>query len=96
MSELWDTRIGGWGARLFFGTSVDVGEPSGDEFVLGKAMLRGRGLLTSTGEAGALTVTAFKEQTSNQNMIRGLLPNNIVDINQWQTKVNNPPSEYFK
>lgn len=73
-----------------------VGEPSGDEFELGKAMLRGRGLLTSTGEAGALAVIAFKEQTSNQNMIRGLFPNNIVHVDQWQTKVNKPPSEHFR
>lgn len=69
--QLWDSRTGGWGARLFLGTSLSiVGEPSGDEFELGKAMLSGRGLLTSTGEAGALAVIAFKEQTSNQNMIR--------------------------
>lgn len=51
-----------------------MGELSGEEYVLGKAMLSGRGLLTSTGEAGALAVTAFKEQTSNQNMIRGVFP----------------------
>ena len=59
-----------------------VEDVSGDEFELGKAMLSGRGLLTSTGEAGALAVVAFKEQTPNQNMIRGLFPNNIVDVNQ--------------
>lgn len=59
-----------------------VGEPSGGELELGKAMLSGRGLLTSTGEAGALAVVAFKEQTSNQDMIRGPLPNNTVNINQ--------------
>lgn len=47
-----------------------VGEPSGDELELGKAMLSGRGLLTSTGEAGALAVVGFKDQTSNQNMIK--------------------------
>lgn len=93
---LWDTRIGGWGARLFFGVSVGlVGELSGDKFVLGRAMLSGRGLLTSTGEAGALAVVGFKEQISNQNMIRGLFPNNIVHVNQWQTKVNKPPSESY-
>lgn len=51
-----------------------VGELNGDELELGKAMLRGRGLLTSTGDAGALAVVAFKEQTSNQNMISGLVP----------------------
>lgn len=33
-------------------------------------MLSGRGLLTSTGEAGALTAVSFKEQTTNQDMIR--------------------------
>lgn len=59
-------------------------------------MLRGRGLLTSTGDAGALAVVAFKAQTSNQNMIGGLFPNNIVQVNQWQTKVNKPPSEHLK
>lgn len=59
-------------------------------------MLSGRGLLTSTGEAGALAVVAFKEQTSNQDMIRGPLPNNTVHINQWPTKVNKPPSEHVK
>lgn len=73
-----------------------VGELSGDEFELGKAMLSGRGLLTSTGEAGALAVVAFKEQTSNQHMIRGPFPNNKVQVNQWQTKVNKPPSEHLK
>lgn len=89
--------IGGWGARLFFGTSPgSVGEPSGDELVLGKAMLRGRGLLTSTGEAGALAVVAFKEQTPNQDMIRGLFPNNRVHVNQWQAKVNKPPSDHLE
>ena len=72
----WETRTGGWGARLFFGTSVRTEwEPTIDEFELGKAMLSGRGLLASTGEAGALTVIAFKEQTPNQNTIRGLFPN---------------------
>lgn len=95
--QLWDTRSGGWGARLFFGTSVgSVVELYKDELELGKAMLRGRGLITSTGEAGALAVVAFKEQTPNQNMIRGLFPNNIVHVNQWRAKVNKPPSEHFK
>lgn len=79
---LGDTRVGGGGARLFFGTSVGiVGEPSGDELELGKAILSGRGLLTSTGEAGALAVVGFKEQTTNQNLIRGQFPNSTVNIN---------------
>lgn len=73
-----------------------MGELSGDEFVLGNAMLSGRGLLTSTGEAGALDVIAFEEQTSNQNTIRGLFANNTVHVNQWQTNVNKPPSELLK
>lgn len=51
-------------------------EPSRLAFELGKAMLSGRGLLTSTGEAGALTAVSFKEQTTNQNMIRASVPNN--------------------
>lgn len=95
--QLWDTRTGGAGARLFFGTSVGIVEEMiGDKLVLGKAMLRGRGLLTSTGEAGALAVVPFKVQTSNHNTIRGLFPNNPVRVNQWQTKVNKPPSEHLK
>lgn len=50
--------MGGWGARLFFGNVAleNVGESIGDEFEQGKAMLSGRGLVTRTGEAGALTV----------------------------------------
>lgn len=69
--------MGGWGARLFFGNVAleNVEESIGDEFEQGKAMLSGRGLLTRTGEAGALTVIGFKEQTSNQNVIRGPFPN---------------------
>lgn len=74
----------------------NVGEPRGDEFELGRAMLSGRGLLTSTGDAGALAVTAFKEQTPNQNVIRGRFANIKVRVNQWQTKVNKPPSECFQ
>lgn len=64
--------------------------------MLGNAMLSGRGLLTSTGEAGALDVIALEEQTSNQNTIRGLFSNNTVHVNQWQTNANKPPSELLK
>lgn len=85
--QLWDTTIGGWGARLFFGMSVGiVAEMNGEEPELGKAMLRGRGLLTRTGEAGALAVIAFKKQTSNQNMITGPVSRKgALHVNQWQT-----------
>lgn len=71
----WDTTTGGWGARLFFGTSLSMlVEPSGLEFELSKAMLSGRGLLTSTGEAGALAAASFKEQPANQNRDKRLSP----------------------
>lgn len=66
--RLWDTRTGGKGALLFLGPSTDAAEPRTDELELGKAMLSGRGRLTSTGEAGALAVAAFKKkQTTNQD-----------------------------
>lgn len=97
MSEQpWDTTTGGWGARLFFGPSPStVLEPSRHEFELGKAMLSGRGLLTSTGEAGALAAVSFIEQTTNQNVIRASVTNNSA-TQPMITKVNNPPSKYFK
>lgn len=93
-SKLWDDRSGGGGARLFFGVSTGlVGAPSEGECVLGKAMLSGRGLLTSTGEDGALAVFAFKEQTFNQDLIRRLFPNSRVHVGQLQTWVKKPPSD---
>lgn len=59
VERLWETRTGGRGARLFLGPSANVAEPRAEEPELGRAMLSGRGRLTSTGEAGALAVTAF-------------------------------------
>lgn len=87
MSEQpWGATAGGWGARLFLGTSLSAAvEPSRHVFELGKAMLSGRGLLASTGEAGALTAVSFKERTTNQSTIRASVPNNSASqpmINQ--------------
>lgn len=87
---------GGWGARLFLGLSPSaVLEPSGHEFELGKAMLSGRGLLLSTGEAGTLVAVSFIEQTANQKMIRSSVANNGA-TQPMITKANSPPSKCFK
>lgn len=96
MSEQpWDTTTGGWGARLFLGPSASMTlESSGHELELGKAMLSGRGLLTSTGEPGTLAAVSFIEQTTNQNMIRSSVTNNSA-TQPMITKVNNPPLWIF-
>lgn len=66
--QLWDTSMGGRGARLFFGMSEGmVLQLNVEEWALSELMLRGRGLLGKTGDAGALAVIPFKEQTNIQS-----------------------------
>lgn len=88
--RLWATITGGRGARLFLGPSTKAAEARAEEPELGRAMLSGRGRLTSTGEAGALAVTAFKEkQTANQDADKDFqTTKKSAVVNQWQSKVN--------